>query len=284
MRPLQYLPALVLALALAPLSGCSSTSIAYDNADWLLKREINRYTCPSPAQEEWLEREIEKLHRWHRQHELPRYARTLRALAWGLKPAQRTKTLEGFFAALEAAGRRFTARISQPAAQYLAAGGAAQRRCLTKGMKKQYDKNMANLGLPRGRYIAKQLEKLEDRLDDWVGDLTTAQKSAVDKQLAARHGTHREMAAAWGLWGARLVKMLKEPGEKAARIKRLKQALSDRFALYTESERKLIHRWDERNREMTRTVARLLTPNQSARLKKKLLKLAGELEEISRDN
>lgn len=285
MRPTRdiLLPLLLLALA----TGCSSTRLAYNNADWLIKREIARDSCPSSDQEDWLEAELDKLHVWHRRQELPRYALTLRQVAAGLAPGQseasRQQALGRLFDGLEQAGRRFGARLAGPAGTYLSTLSGKQHQCMTRGMIRRYGKYAADLRLSHARYIRRQRDKLEDRLDDWIGDLTVAQQREVDRLIAQRKRTHHKVTLAWRTWSWRVITMLQRTASVAERARQVRAAIKDRFHLYNKPERAVLRQWDEANRQITRAVVRLMSGAQRTRLNARLLNLAGALEAISRE-
>jgi len=273
-------PPVLCCLLLLSLCGCSSTRLAYNNADWLLKREVVKYTCPTDAQEQRLEQELRKLHAWHRQQELPRYAGALRDLAAGIGDAgQREPALRRFFAQLTTAGRRFSAYIAGPSARYLSRLGVTQRKCLIKRLRERNDELLEEVRLPRARYIAEQRAKLDKTLGRFIGELTAAQRGILDELIGRRQKRHLEILSVYRSWGPRMRSVLKgkRPATRAA------AAIKDRFTLYSEAERKLLLRWEEQGRDLTRIVARLLTAEQQARLRQNLLALAGDLEALSKE-
>lgn len=272
---------LVLAVATAG-HGCSATRLTYNHADWLLKRELIKHTCPTEAQQKWLTGQLDALHTWHRRKELPRYVRALRRLAGALDRPLARPALEAFFGEMDGARRRFSARLAHPAGTYLEGLAAPQIRCVVIQMHKRGTKTLKTVGLPRRRYVEEQREKLEDRLEDFMGDLTRTQRSAVDRLLAGRQKTHRQMATAWHNWGRRLVALLRDRRDRATRTRRINAALGGRHVLHSAAERKVISRWEKSNRDLTWAVARLMTASQRGRLKKSLQKLAGDLEWLAR--
>jgi len=269
-RKMLSLPLFMLVL----LAGCSATRLTYNNADWLLKRELIKHTCPTEAQQEWLSSQMKVLHRWHRQKELPRYARALRRLAGALNRPLAKPAVDAFFAEMEGARQRFNQRLSAPAGAYLEKLAKPQIRCLIRRLDRWNSKSRKELGRSDARYVEAQREKLEDRLDDWMGDFTNAQRSAVDRLIGARKQTHRQMVTAWHNWGRRLVTLMRDRKGAAPRAKRLQAAVRDRFALYSSAERKVVRRWERQSRELTRAVVRLMTPAQRKKLKEKVTQLA----------
>lgn len=274
--------ALLSLLVLASLSGCSATRVAYNNADWLLRRELIKHTCPTDAQEAWLKSQLGALHRWHRRAELPRYARALNRLAGALQRPLTRPVMNAFFTEVDGARDRFNSRLAMPAGVYLSGLAAPQVRCFIRQMQKWNHKGLKELQRPDARYVEGQREKLEERLEDFVGDLTTGQKAAVERLIRARKPTHRQMVTAWHNWGRRLVARIRQTGGKAAREKRAREAVRDRLALYTPAERKVARRWRRQNQEMTWAVARLMTADQRKKLRQRLLALATDLSALAK--
>ena len=68
---------LFLALILLCCSGCSTISLGYDHADWILRYSINDYTSFNTAQREQIHQQVDDYLRWHRKIVLPGYIATL---------------------------------------------------------------------------------------------------------------------------------------------------------------------------------------------------------------
>ncbi len=60
-------------LALLCCSGCSTVSLGYNYADWLLRYWINGYTSFSSQQKDEIHLEVADYMRWHRRQALPEY-------------------------------------------------------------------------------------------------------------------------------------------------------------------------------------------------------------------
>jgi hypothetical protein len=70
---------IILAFALL-ISGCSTVSLVYRNADWYLQHKINGYTSFTSRQKETIHREVSDYMRWHRKNALPEYITYLQNL------------------------------------------------------------------------------------------------------------------------------------------------------------------------------------------------------------
>ena len=78
-RPLSFLLAVLSVTVCASCSemNASAVKLVYDHADWLLQQGIAHYVDLDKSQAQVLRTQIERLHRWHRTHELPLYADVL---------------------------------------------------------------------------------------------------------------------------------------------------------------------------------------------------------------
>lgn len=65
---------LPLLLALLMVIGGCSLRVTYGFLDWWLLWQVEDYVTLDSGQQQQLEQALQQFHRWHRQHELPRYA------------------------------------------------------------------------------------------------------------------------------------------------------------------------------------------------------------------
>lgn len=87
-----FLPRIIGGLLLVFLSGCSAIKIGYNNAPSLTYWWLDSYIDFQEAQTRQVREGLAALHAWHRKHELPAYAETLRRMqrlaAGPVTPAQ----------------------------------------------------------------------------------------------------------------------------------------------------------------------------------------------------
>ena len=110
--------------------GCSSFRVAYNQADWYLAREVNKYLCPTSEQRGALERVAERFLRWHRRHELPRYAKVFRRVARALDRPVKKELLLETFNQIDQARQRASRRLAPDLVAFGLRLGEAQARCL----------------------------------------------------------------------------------------------------------------------------------------------------------
>ena len=104
-------------LALAN-AGCGM-GFFYNNLDSLIRWELDGVLNMTPEQEAYFETEFDALWRWHRTHELPRYADDLDRWAERLGGAATPADIDELFAALEGWWLRVEAKGTPIAAEFL---------------------------------------------------------------------------------------------------------------------------------------------------------------------
>jgi hypothetical protein len=71
----------ILAAMLALLGGCSMVKLGYDQADLVARWWLDRQLDLDSSQTRWLKQELQGLHAWHRQTQLPAYADLIEVVA-----------------------------------------------------------------------------------------------------------------------------------------------------------------------------------------------------------
>ena len=157
--------------------------------------------------------------------------------------------------------------------------GSRQVRCLDAKLsarQREADEALET----EARYREERLEAYTDAIEPWVGPLSTGQGRALAKSVDSR-GFARRVATARRRATRRFVALLSLTDESVKRA-RLRSAVRERHALYTDRERALMRQRDDRRRERIWAVARSLTTKQRARLRARLLSYAEDFEELSR--
>lgn len=264
----------------ALLSGCSSTRLAYNNASWLLTREIGKYACPPKKLRETLKRDMDQFLRWHRRHELPRYASALRRIARGLGSRVTRKLLEEIYATLEGARQRASRRAAKVLVRFGMSLGSRQAGCLAVKLQAGHKKRLVEMLGSREDYLDRVTEKIVDTLEPWMGAPTKAQRALITGMIPPQPRA-RAVAAARYKKGLRLVAAIisRDRVKKRAWLERW---VTDPYALYTVQERTLLKGRDRRNRERLLPVARTLSAAQRKKLAGKLLDYARDFDVLAR--
>lgn len=183
-----------LALAAAwLLAGCSALRLAYDNADLYVKYRAGQYLDLKGADDEDLAQRIDSFFAWHRAQALPEYARiadgAAKRVAAGLSPADLVWGYDSLAAharhSLRAAAERIAPlldRLTPEQVVYMEKGFAEDNRKFAR-------ENLRGSEQERRKRRAK---RVEERLEDWVGNLSQAQVERV-RQYSQRAPLYDEL-------------------------------------------------------------------------------------------
>jgi hypothetical protein len=170
-----------LALALlALLAACSTLRLAYDHADVYVKYRAGQYLDLKGAQDHELAQRIDSFFAWHRENALPEYARLAEEAALRVgKGLSREDLVWGYDSivaharlGLRDAARRIAPlldRLTPEQAAYMEKGFAEDNRKFAR-------ENLRGSEEDRRKRRAK---RVEERLEDWVGNLSQAQVERV---------------------------------------------------------------------------------------------------------
>lgn len=273
-------PKVTLALAaVSLLAACSALRLAYDNADVYVKYRAGQFLDVKGAQDHELAQRIDSFFAWHRASALPAYARTAEEAAArigkGLSRADLVWGYDSFVAharqSLRGAAERVAPlldRLTPEQLAYMEKGFAEENRRFAGDHLRGSD----------GERRKRRAERVEERLEDWVGGLSDAQVQRVRlyseraplvdelrqrdrRRLQARvldmaraRRAQRELPALAGSW---------PDGREAAYAKASEAAREEYYALLLDLDRSM-------------------TPEQRARAQRTLRRYAADLVRLSR--
>lgn len=186
--PLRLLLRLATSLSVVLLAACSSVQLAYNNAPLLLQYQMDSYLDLNDDQEELLAKELRDFQAWHRQDELPVYAKTMRQWASKLdKPqiftvAELLEKQQLFEQALLTVAERSAYRLA-PLVLTLTERQRAQLQASFDESNAEYAEE--NLNDPKTA-SRERLERFRERYEDWLGSLTQAQEQILVQWLASQ--------------------------------------------------------------------------------------------------
>jgi hypothetical protein len=178
-RRLRILAALAITAVLA--GGCSMPRLAYQQADWLLLREIDSYLDLQDAQRDRVEGALEASLQRHRTEYLPAFASAFAEAAQRARGGLREADLRW---ALDQ-GRRLltdTVALMLPAiSDTLADLTPEQRRHLARRMEERNQEyaQSNDLGAPEFERLRRRARRAVERIEQWTGPLTEEQQTLV---------------------------------------------------------------------------------------------------------
>ncbi len=179
------------------LTGCSSVKLAYSSSPALIQYQLDSYLDLNDAQEATLKEQLQKFKAWHEQNALPVYAQTLKAWRVELKTGKQF-TVDDILqkqAVLEEALMAMGAQAAVRLAPVLVTLTPEQRRRLSQEFAEknaEYQEEQVKVAMTQ-KGQKERLEEVIDRYEDWLGDLTLAQKQLIKTWLDNRG----RMVALW---------------------------------------------------------------------------------------
>jgi len=177
------------------LAGCTALRLAYDNADTYLLFRANSYLDLDAKGSDELDERIDEFFAWHRRTALPQYARLSEEAAKRVTRGLSREDLVWGYDSLVAQARqslRFAAERVAPLLDRLTPQQVAY-------MEKRFAEDNRKFAREylRGSEAEKRkrrTKRLEERLEDWVGNLSSVQAEKV-KQFSERMPLYDELRA-----------------------------------------------------------------------------------------
>lgn len=273
---MRRLPQLLLICLLA--SGCSGMRLAYGYGDWFLTREADKYLCLSKDQKATVRKDAARLMRWHKKHELPRYARALQRFADSLDHGMKRPALEAFSTALDEAWRRAVTRAAPRAAVHLRKPGAMHLKCLSDRLGERHKTSMKRFEKTGEEYARARLDKRLERLEPWLGTFTAVQREHLAKLLPVDPALDRFNADARGRANQRFYQSLvagKPMGPE------LLAFAKNPFYFYAPADRAKAERFRNGWVDRVMAIGSVITPAQRAHLQKTLRGYADDIRSLS---
>jgi len=172
--------AVLLAVALSLVAGCSGVRLAYDNADTYLRWRAGNYLDLHGEAADDLDERIDAFLRWHRAKALPEYARISEEAARRLGDGLSREDVVWGYDSVRTQVSRSLAEAAQRIAPLLDRLNEEQIRHLEARLQEDNRKfARENLRGSDKERRKRRAERLEDRLEDWVGRLSEAQQQRV---------------------------------------------------------------------------------------------------------
>ena len=262
---------LLLPLLLLLLSGCSVVTVAYNNVDMAIRWVVSDYFDFNTHQQVQFDRDLQRVHAWHRREELPKYAmlcaETAKRVEAGLKPVD----LDWMDNAMEARREALMHYVAGDLAGVLGTMEPTQFSIMdTKFAKENAKFRKEHLDGTSEALEKKRVKRSLERIEDWVGTLEPNQKERVTAmvktfpQSAEHRYAHR----------ATRQKMLRELLETRLPKDKLEEGLRQWLTDWgngrsTEHER-VWAQWVKQLRQLMLELDAMLTPKQRLHLTQKL--------------
>ena len=181
------IPASIAIAAALLLAGCAGmTRIAYNNADFFLRKMANDYFALDDAQADQLRVCLRRFHAWHRANELPQYVAFLRTAQRRFTKGLTPEDVAWGMSTVRARFRAFAAKAAEEAAPMLSSLAPEQIGVLERRLAENNAKYVReNLPPDERKRIRVQTRRMADALSQWAGDLTRDQEARVERFVRA---------------------------------------------------------------------------------------------------
>ncbi|MEQ9364930.1 MAG: DUF6279 family lipoprotein [Leptospirales bacterium] len=168
-------------LALLATTSCTSFvyKTVYNQADFLVMRELNRYFDLRDDQRDFLSDRVDRLHVWHRRTELPRYAAALREFRERFAAGLTSRDIDWLFARGDDFRDATYRRVYSDAFIFLGSLRKDQLGHLKAALNEANEEIVEKIQLSRAERLAKRREGTLEFLDDWSGGLTAQQSRDI---------------------------------------------------------------------------------------------------------
>ena len=269
LRRLKLLVAL-LTLSLA-LSGCNRVGLAYRNLDVIIPWTLNDYLDMNAGQKSWFNDKLKEHLAWHCTTQLPGYLDWLDRLQQMVDENQvtdaalKTRTAEAEQAIAE------VAREITPSAIELLQGLNDQQvkemnDALAKDLRKRQDDYLKP---PLAQQIKDRAERMNKRLDTWMGPLTASQQNRVTAWSVALGEQNQEWIGNRAHWQAQFIEAVQQR-HSAEFPQKMQQLLVDRESLWTPQYRAAYAQTEAAARSLIVDVMAESTPQQRLKLTQKI--------------
>lgn len=179
--------ALLAALAALLAAACSSvTRVAYDNAPFAAAWMIDDWFDLHDGQRDWVKERLARLHGWHRASEMPAYERLLAETAARAARGLSANDARQVHREMRALWLRLVRRAIPDMADFLLQLHPEQVVFLARRFDEDNERAVRESvrGTPQERLERRQKRYLE-RVEDWTGRLSPAQRDVVRARVAA---------------------------------------------------------------------------------------------------
>ncbi|KAF2410672.1 hypothetical protein SAMN04490179_2523 [Pseudomonas antarctica] len=232
LRRLKFL-VILLTLSLV-LAGCNRVGLAYRNLDVIIPWTLNDYLDMNAGQKSWFNDTLKEHLAWHCTTQLPGYLDWLNRLQQMVDSNQvtdaalQTRTAEAKQAIAE------VAREITPSAIQLLQGLDDQQvqnmsDALAKDLRKRQDEYLKP---PLAQQIKERAQRMNKRLDAWIGPLSASQQNRVMAWSIALGEQNQEWIGNRARWQAQLITAVQQR-QNADFPQKIQQLLVDRESLWT---------------------------------------------------
>lgn len=257
---------LTLAFAVA-LAGCTRITLVYRNLDTLIPWSLNDYLAMNAEQQRGFKADLREHLSWHCKTQLPDYLNWLerlqRQVASGSVDEQ---TLRARYTEAREAVQVIAVEITPTTVELLRDLDDRQLKVLEDKFDEQRrERREKYLEPPLDRQIRDRADRMQERLEDWVGRLSAEQRQRVLAWSHALGDQNRRWIDNRDQWQQALVEALAQRHSPAF-PERMAGLLQDREAHWTEAYRQTFERNEQAGIDLALDLYAMSSETQRARL------------------
>jgi Family of unknown function (DUF6279) len=283
-NPAARLKALIFALALLLVGGCSMLRLAYNNADFAINWTLDGYFDLHAEQHALLKARLETLQNWHRSEELPLYVDGLKSLQARARLSLQREDVERIMEAAKMHYERLIKQAAPGAAELLVTITPEQIKTLEKKFAKNNKKFIKEhkLNGTADEQRKARVKKIIESIEDYVGNLSDEQETLI-RQTVETWPLNYSQAQEDRLRRQREFVALLEKNRDA---KTLAPLLTDWMILYEQGRTAEYENYSKQRTEnfiqLVLQTDRMLKPKQRAHFIDKLESYIGDFNALSR--
>ncbi|MBD8193509.1 hypothetical protein IFR35_19370 [Pseudomonas fluorescens] len=260
----------LLTLSLA-LAGCNRVGLAYRNLDVIIPWTLNDYLDMNAGQKSWFNDKLKEHLAWHCTTQLPGYLDWLDRLQQMVDDNQVTDAaLKMRTAEAEQAIAEIAREITPSAIELLQGLDEQQVKEMNDALAKDLRKRQDDyLKPPLAQQIKDRAERMNKRLDTWMGPLSTSQQHRVTAWSIALGEQNQEWIGNRAHWQAQFIDAVQQR-HSTDFPKKMQQLLVDRESLWTPQYRAAYAQTEAAARSLIVDVMAESTPQQRLKLTQKI--------------
>lgn len=157
------------------ISACSLAEVAYNNLDWYVVWQVNKFIDLDAGQERFVTKAAEDYLSWHRSEEMPQYREILIRIRHMAADSLTTVGVDSIFVIFKERILRLMESASDETGELLLSLTPAQIDEMEKRMEKINRRYETEDGDDEEPMKLKRAKRIRNRAEDWVGRLTTGQ-------------------------------------------------------------------------------------------------------------
>ena len=280
--PVRLSKALLIAIACTlALAACNRMDLAYRNLDRLVPWSLDDYLAMNREQKALLDERLKQHLAWHCKTQLPGYldwldrVRDMVAEDRVTDQALQQRTVE----ARQAIGR-VAAEITPSATELLRGMNDRQVAQMRDALRDDISERQKEyLDTPLAKQVARRSERMEKRLNNWFGELNTAQRQRVLAWSQALGDQNRQWIANRQHWQQQLMLAMNQRND-ASFEPRLATLLQRKESLWTPEYRAAYLNSEQQTRSLLIDLMHLSTTVQRQFLQERLAKVRTDFSEL----